>query len=61
MIGETLDSCLQNEPRRLHELYSADKMAMLYKIILSEDVDEQESVRKMIHKLGEDAKLIIGE
>lgn len=61
MICETLESSLTQEPRRNHELYNADKMSLLYKIILSEDEQEEGDIRLDIQRLTEEAKQIIGE
>jgi seryl-tRNA synthetase len=37
MIGDTLNACLIDEPRRRHELYDNDKISLLYKMILDDD------------------------
>ena len=56
MINETLEASLTNQPRRNHELYNADKMSLLYKMILSEDEHEEGDIRRCIQKLTEDAR-----
>ena len=45
MISDTLFSCLTGNERRLLELYDADKLSLLYKIILSNDGTEQGNIQ----------------
>lgn len=61
MICETMEACLMKETRRNHELYNADKMSLLYRIILSEDEAEAGDIRRAIQRLTDQAKSAIGE
>jgi hypothetical protein len=46
MVCETMEASLTLGPRRNHELYNADKMSLLYRLILSNDDAEEGDIRK---------------
>lgn len=61
MIGETLEACLKDEPRRMHELYHSTKIGLLYRGILEDDGNQRYAITEAIRKLNEKARYIIEE
>lgn len=61
MISETLEACLKDEPRRMHELYHSDKIGLLYRAILEDDGEHRYAITEAIRKLNDKARYIIEE
>lgn len=58
MISDSLLSCLEGNPRKLHEQYLESKMNNLYKVILHDD-GESLKILQLIEKSTNEAKVAI--